>query len=219
MSYESAAIATQEMKSLSRFRRPVGAIAVLALAAGLSGCGAQEQARPAESNTVSATAACFNPTSYASWAREVADGPVWITPGFVGEELDANSGDTYALPLATVNGDPSCSQPGAVRKNPANEVKLYTATHDPDQINEVPQSDINFITTSDGNGVNAVKKSGLVFTQCIEFNKAEDNFGTGEVPKEAAFPQSDGTWHKKEIATKHTDGVNGAFAANRALNQ
>ena len=121
--------------------------------------------------------------------------------------------------MATVNGDPSCSQPGAVRKNPANEVKLYTATHDPDQINEVPQSDINFITTSDGNGVNAVKKSGLVFTQCIEFNKAEDNFGTGEVPKEAAFPQSDGTWHKKEIATKHTDGVNGAFAANRALNQ
>ena len=220
MSYESAAIATQEMKEgLSRFHRIVGTTAVLALAAGLSGCGAQEQARPAESNTGSAAAAGFDPTSYDSWAHEVTDGPVWIAPGFVSEKLDANSSDTYALPLATVNGDPSCSQPGAVRKNPANEVKLYTATHDPDQINEVPQSDINFIITSDGNGVNAVKKSGLVFTQCIEFNKAEDNFGTGEVPKEAAFPQSDGTWHKKEIATKHTDGVNGAFAANRALNQ
>lgn len=218
MSYELAAIATQEVKGLSRFRRPVGAIAVLALAAGLSGCGAQEQARPAESNTDSAVAAGFDPTSYDSWAHKV-EGPVWIAPGYVSEELDANNGNTYALPLATVNGNPSCSQPGAVRKNPANEVKLYTATHDPDQIDEVPQSDINFITTADGNGINAVKKSGLVFTQCIEFNKAEDDFGTGEVPKEAAFSQSDGTWYKKEIATKHTDGVNGVFAANRALNQ
>lgn len=119
MSYESAAIATQEVKGLSWFRRPAGAIAALALAAGLSGCGAQEQARPAESNTGSAAAAGFNPTSYDSWAHEVADGPIWIAPGFVSKELDANSGDTYALPLATVNGDPSCSQPGAVRKNPS----------------------------------------------------------------------------------------------------
>lgn len=167
MSYESAAIATQEMKGLSRFRRPVGAIAVLALAAGLSGCGAQEQARPTESGTSSTVAAeeGFRPTHYASWADEV-EGPVWIAPGYVSKKLDANSGDTYALPLATVKGDPSCSQPGAVRKNPAADVKLYTATHDPEQINEVPQSDINFITTSDGNGVNAVKESGLVVTQC-----------------------------------------------------
>ena len=71
MSYESAAIATQEMKGLSQFRRPVGAIAVLALAAGLSGCGAQEQARPAESNTGSAAAAGFDSTSYDSWADKV----------------------------------------------------------------------------------------------------------------------------------------------------
>ena len=219
MSYESAAIATQEMKGLSQFRRPVGAIAVLALAAGLSGCGAQEQARPAESNTGSAAAAGFDSTSYDSWADKVADSPVWIAPGFVSKKLDTNSGETYAQPLATVKGDSSCSQPGAVKKNPAADVKLYTATHDPKQINEVPQSDINFITTSDGNGVNAVKKSGLVFTQCIEFHKSEDNFGAGEVPKEAAFPQSDGTWHRVEIATEHTDGVNGALAANRALNQ
>ena len=219
MSYESAAIATQEMKGLSQFRRPVGAIAVLALAAGLSGCGVSEQAQPAESNTGSAAAAGFDSTSYDSWAHKVANGPVWIAPGFVSEKLDANSGDTYALPLATVNGDPSCSQPGAVKKNPANEVKLYTVTHSPDQINEVPQSDINFITTSDGNGVNAVKESGLVVTQCIEFHKSEDNFGAGEVPKEAAFPQPDGTWRRVEIATEHTDGVNGALAANRALNQ
>lgn len=219
MSYESAAIATQEMKGLSQFRRPVGAIAVLALAAGLSGCGAQEQAQPAESNTGSAAAAGFDSTSYDSWAHEVADGPVWIAPGFVSEKLDTNSGETYAQPLATVKGDPSCSQPGAVKKNPAADVKLYTATHDPKQINEVPQSDINFITTSDGNGVNAVKESGLVVTQCIEFHKSEDNFGAGEVPKEAAFPQPDGTWYRVEIATEHTDGVNGALAANRALNQ
>jgi len=206
-------------EGLSQFRRPVGAIAVLALAAGLSGCGVSEQAQPAESNTGSAAAAGFDSTSYDSWAHKVANGPVWIAPGFVSEKLDANSGDTYALPLATVNGDPSCSQPGAVKKNPANEVKLYTVTHSPDQINEVPQSDINFITTSDGNGVNAVKESGLVVTQCIEFHKSEDNFGAGEVPKEAAFPQPDGTWRRVEIATEHTDGVNGALAANRALNQ
>lgn len=56
-------------------------------------------------------------------------------------------------------------------------------------------------------------------TQCIEFHKSEDNFGAGEVPKEAAFPQPDGTWHRVEIATEHTDGVDGALAANRALNQ
>jgi len=43
MSYESTAIETREMKEgLSQFRRPVGAIAVLALAAGLSGCGVSE---------------------------------------------------------------------------------------------------------------------------------------------------------------------------------
>lgn len=218
MSHELA-LPTSTQENWHGFRKPLGAIAALALAAGLSGCGAQEQARPAESNTGSTAAAGFNPTSYGSWADEVAGGSVWIAPGFVSEELDANSGDTYALPLATVKGDPSCSQPGAVKKNPAADVKLYTATHDPKQINEVPQSDINFITTSDGNGVNAVKESGLVVTQCIEFHKSEDNFGAGEVPKEAAFPQPDGTWHKMQIATKHTDGVNGALAANRALNQ
>jgi len=105
------------------------------------------------------------------------------------------------------------------KRTHAIEVMLYTVTHSPDQINEVPQSDINFITTSDGNGVNAVKESGLVVTQCIEFHKSEDNFGAGEVPKEAAFPQPDGTWRRVEIATEHTDGVNGALAANRALNQ
>lgn len=218
MSHELA-LPTSTQENWHRFPKPLGAIAVLALAAGLSGCGAQEQARPAESNTGSAAAAGFDSTSYDSWAHEVADGPVWIAPGFVSEKLDTNSGETYAQPLATVKGDPSCSQPGAVRKNPAADVKLYTATHDPEQINEVPQSDINFITTSDGNGVNAVKESGLVVTQCIKFHKTEDNFGAGEVPKEAAFPQPDGTWHKMEIATKHTDGVNGALAANRALNQ
>ncbi len=219
MSHELT-LPTSTQENWHGFRKPLGAIAALALAAGLPGCGAQEQARPTESGTSSTVAAeeGFRPTHYASWADEV-EGPVWIAPGYVSEELDANSGDTYALPLATVKGDPSCSQPGAVKKNPATEVKLYTATHDPKQINEVPQSDINFITTSDGNGVNAVKESGLVVTQCIEFHKAEDNFGAGEVPKEAAFPQPDGTWHKMEIATKHTDGVNGALAANRALNQ
>lgn len=217
MSHELA-LPTSTQENWRGLRKPLGAIAALALAAGLSGCGAQEQAQPAESSTDSATAADFSPTSYASWADEV-EGPVWIAPGYVSKKLDANSGDTYALPLATVKGDPSCSQPGAVRKNPAADVKLYTATHDPEQINEVPQSDINFITTSDGNGVNAVKESGLVVTQCIEFHKAEDNFGAGEVPKEAAFPQPDGTWHKMQIATEHTDGVNGALAANRALNQ
>lgn len=219
MSHELA-LPTSTQENWHRFPKPLSAIAALALAAGLSGCGAQEQARPTESGTSSTVAAeeGFRPTHYASWADEV-EGPVWIAPGYVSKKLDANSGDTYALPLATVKGDPSCSQPGAVRKNPAADVKLYTATHDPEQINEVPQSDINFITTSDGNGVNAVKESGLVVTQCIKFHKTEDNFGAGEVPKEAAFPQPDGTWHKMEIATKHTDGVNGALAANRALNQ
>lgn len=218
MSHELAlAMSTQE--NWRGLRKPLGAIAVLALAAGLSGCGVSEQAQPAESNTGSAAAAGFDSTSYDSWAHEVADGPVWIAPGFVSKKLDTNSGETYAQPLATVKGDSSCSQPGAVKKNPAADVKLYTATHDPKQINEVPQSDINFITTSDGNGVNAVKESGLVVTQCIEFHKSEDNFGAGEVPKEAAFPQPDGTWHRVEIATEHTDGVNGALAANRALNQ
>ena len=134
MSHELA-LPTSTQENWRGLRKPLGAIAALALAAGLSGCGAQEQAQPAESSTDSATAADFGPTSYDSWAREIADGPVWVAPGFVSEKLDANSGDTYALPLATVKGDPSCSQPGAVKKNPATEVKLYTATHDPKQIN------------------------------------------------------------------------------------
>ncbi len=185
----------------------------------MSSCGTSEQAQPTQSSEqASTTSAVFNPDAYDSWASEIADGPVWIAPGFVSEQLDADQGHASALPLATIDGDPSCSQPGAIKSSPVSEVRLYTATRDPNQINEVPQSQIKWITTVDGNATSSVSKNGVT-TQCVEFSRSEDDFGLGEVPDKAAFPQGDGTWRKTVIATEYDHGLNEALAANGELNQ
>lgn len=217
MSYESAAIATQEMKSLSRFRRPVGAIAVLALAAGLSGCGAQEQ-RNASSETSVSSSRQSDP-SYSDLARAIGNGPVEVATGFLTEELDPNIGKVYAVSLAAVNGDPTCEDIGKVQRVPRKNVRLYTATHNPHHIEEVPRKAMRYQTTLDGNATADLDKTDTIRIQCVKFEGGKDDFDPAtQIPSQAVFNR-DGNDRKTIVVTKMDGGLNAALRKNGELNK
>lgn len=231
MSYESAAIATQEMKGLSRFRRPVGAIAVLALAAGLSGCGAAHEDSGATETPAAAvtptsvdpyypeTSSLFNPTSYDAWGEVIDSHPVWVAPGIITEKADPNSGSAATLPLATVNGMPACSgsRIGESIQVPKDNIKLYTVNQESKTVSEVPDKYQYYQVFTDGTKIDITKFS--TEAECVQFQDKIDGYTKGDVPSQAIFSQQNGTSRASYVARNFKDGgLNAAKAANDKLN-
>ena len=231
MSHESVAIATQEMNSMSRFRRPVGAIAVLALAAGLSGCGAAHESGSATQTpeaTVTPTSvdpyypetsSLFNSTSYYDWGEVIDSYPVWVAPGIITEKADPNSGSAATLPLATVNGMPACSgsRIGESIQVPKDNIKLYTVNQESKTVSEVPDKYQHYQVFTDGTKIDITKLS--TKAQCVQYQPGEDGYTKGDVPPQAIFSQQNDTSRASYVAKSFEDGgLNAAKAANDKLN-
>lgn len=231
MSYESAAIATQEVKGLSQFRRPVGAIAVLALAAGLSGCGAAHESGSATQTpeaTVTPTSvdpyypetsSLFNSTSYYDWGEVIDSYPVWVAPGIITEKADPNSGSAATLPLATVHGMPACSgsRIGESIQVSKDNIKLYTVNQESKTVSEVPDKYQHYQVFTDGTKIDITKLS--TKAQCVQYQPGVDGYTKGDVPSQAIFSQQNGTSRASFVARNFENGgLNAAKAANNKLN-
>lgn len=231
MSYESAAIATQEVKGLSQFRRPVGAIAVLALAAGLSGCGAAHESGSATQTpeaTVTPTSVdpyypetsdLFDQTSYDAWGKVIGEHAVWVAPGIITEKADPNSGSAATLPLATVHGMPACSgsRIGESIQVSKDNIKLYTVNQESKTVSEVPDKYQHYQVFTDGTKIDITKLS--TKAQCVQYQPGVDGYTKGDVPSQALFPQQNGPSRASYVAKSFEDGgLNAAKDANDKLN-
>lgn len=231
MSHESAAIATQEMNGVSQFRRPVGAIAVLALAAGLSSCGAAHESgsateTPAATVTPTSvnpnypeTSSLFNPASYDAWGEVIGERAVWVAPGTVTSEADPNSGSAATLPLVTVNGMPACggSRIGESIQVPKDDVELYTVDPESKTVSEVPDENRHYQVFTDGTKIDITKFS--TEAECVQFQDKIDGYTKGDVPSQAIFSQQNGTSRASYVAKRYDDGgLNAAKEANDKLN-
>ena len=233
MSHESAAIATQEMKDkgLSRFHRIVGTTAVLALAAGLPGCGAAHESGSATQTpeaTVTPTSvdpyypetsSLFNSTSYYDWGEVIDSYPVWVAPGIITEKADPNSGSAATLPLATVNGMPACSgsRIGESIQVSKDNIKLYTVNQESKTVSEVPDKYQHYQVFTDGTKIDITKLS--TKAQCVQYQPGVDGYTKGDVPSQAIFSQQNGTSRVSYVAKSFEDGgLNAAKAANDKLN-
>ena len=231
MSHESAAIATQEMKGLSQFRRPVGAIAVLALAAGLSGCGAAHEdsgATETPEATVTPTSVdpyypetsdLFDQTSYDAWGKVIGEHAVWVAPGIITEKADPNSGSAATLPLATVHGMPACSgsRIGESIQVSKDNIKLYTVNQESKTVSEVPDKYQHYQVFTDGTKIDITKLS--TKAQCVQYQPGVDGYTKGDVPSQAIFSQQNGTSRASFVARNfESGGLNAAKAANNKLN-
>lgn len=231
MSHESVAIATQEMNSMSRFRRPVGAIAVLALAAGLSGCGAAHEDSGATETPAAAvtptsvdpyypeTSSLFNPTSYDAWGEVIDSHPVWVAPGIITEKADPNSGSAATIPLVTVSGMPACSPSRVGEKIQVSRenIELYTVDPEGKAVSEVPDEYRHYQAFTDGTKIDVTKFSPEA--QCVLFQEGVDGYKKGDVPSQALFPQQNGPSRASYVAKRYDDGgLNAAKEANDKLN-
>ncbi len=233
MSHESAAIATQEMKDkgLSRFHRIVGTTAVLALTAGLSGCGAAHEdsgatEKPAAAVTPTSvdpyypeTSDLFDQTSYDAWGEVIGEHAVWVAPGIITEKADPNSGSAATLPLVTVNGMPACdgSRIGESIQVSKDDVELYTVDPESKAVSEVPDEDRHYQVFTNGTKIDITKFS--TEAECVQYQPGVDGYTKGDVPSQAIFSQQNGTSRASYVAKRYDDGgLNAAKAANDKLN-
>ncbi len=238
MSHELAAIATQEAtqemkdKGLSRFHRIVGTTAVLALAAGLPGCGAAHESGSATQTpeaTVTPTSVdpyypetsdLFDQTSYDAWGKVIdSPYPVWVAPGIITEKADPNSGSAATLPLVTVNGMPACdgSRIGESIQVSKDDVELYTVDPESKTVSEVPDEDRHYQVFTNGTKIDITKFS--TEAECVQFQPGVDGYTKGDVPPQALFSQQNGTSRAFYVAKSFEDGgLNAAKAANDKLN-
>lgn len=223
--YKPAAEATPQ------FRRPVGAIAVLALAAGLPGCGAAHESGSATQTpeaTVTPTSVdpyypetsdLFDQTSYDDWGEVIGEHAVWVAPGIITEKADPNSGSAVTLPFATVNGMPACSgsRIGESIQVSKDNIKLYTVNQESKTVSEVPDKYQHYQVFTDGTKIDITKLS--TKAQCVQFQPGVDGYTKGDVPPQAIFSQKDGTSRASYVARNFKDGgLNAAKAANDKLN-
>ncbi len=223
--YKPAAEATPQ------FRRPVGAIAVLALAAGLSGCGAAHESGSATQTpeaTVTPTSVdpyypetsdLFDQTSYDAWGEVIGEHAVWVAPGIITEKADPNSGSAVTLPFATVNGMPACSgsRIGESIQVSKDNIKLYTVNQESKTVSEVPDKYQHYQVFTDGTKIDITKLS--TKAQCVQYQPGVDGYKEGDVPSQAIFSQKDGTSRASYVAKSFENGgLNTAKAANNKLN-
>ena len=214
-----------------RFRRPVGAIAVLALAAGLSGCGAAHEDSGATEKSAATvtprsvdpyypeTSSLFNPTSYDDWGDVINSHPVWVAPGIITEKADPNSGSAATIPLVTVSGMPACggSRIGESIQVSKDDVELYTVDPESKAVSEIPDEDRHYQAFTDGTKIDVAKFS--IKAQCVQFQEGVDGYKEGDVPSQALFPQQNGPSRASYVAKRYGDGgLNAAKEANDKLN-
>lgn len=223
--YKPAAEATPQ------FRRPVGAIAVLALAAGLPGCGAAHESGSATQTpeaTVTPTSVdpyypetsdLFDQTSYDDWGEVIGEHAVWVAPGIITEKADPNSGSAATIPFVTVSGMPACSasRVGERIQVSRENIELYTVDPESKTVSEVPDEDRHYQAFSNGTKIDTTKFS--TEAQCVLFQKGVDGYKEGDVPSQAIFPQQNGPSRASYVAKRYDDGgLNAAKAANDKLN-
>lgn len=230
MSHELA-LPTSTQENWHRFPKPLGAIAALALAAGLSGCGAAHEdsgatEKPAAAVTPTSvdpyypeTSSLFNPTSYDDWGEVIDSYPVWVAPGIITEKADPNSGSAATLPLVTVNGMPACdgSRIGESIQVSEDDVELYTVDPESKAVSEVPDKDRHYQVFTNGTKIDITKFS--TEAECVQFQPGVDGYTKGDVPPQALFSQQNGTSRASYVAKSFEDGgLNAAKAANDKLN-
>lgn len=214
-----------------RFRRPVGAIAVLALAAGLSGCGAAHESGSATETpeaTITPTSVdpyypetsdLFDQTSYDDWGEVIGEHAVWVAPGIITEKADPNSGSAATIPLVTVSGMPACggSRIGESIQVSKDDVELYTVDPESKTVSEVPDEDRHYQVFTNGTKIDITKFS--TEAECVQFQDKIDGYTKGDVPSQAIFSQQNGTSRASYVAKRYDDGgLNAAKAANDKLN-
>ena len=230
MSHELAlAMSTQE--NWRGLRKPLGAIAVFALAAGLSGCGAAHESGSATQTpeaTVTPTSVdpyypetsdLFDQTSYDDWGEVIGEHAVWVAPGIITEKADPNSGSAVTLSLATVNGMPACSgsRIGESIQVSKDNIKLYTVNQESKTVSEVPDEDRHYQVFTNGTKIDITKFS--TEAECVQFQDKIYGYTKGDVPSQAIFSQQNGTSRASYVARNFKDGgLNAAKAANDKLN-
>lgn len=230
MSHELA-LPTSTQENWHGLRKPLGAIAALALAAGLSGCGAAHESSSATETPAAAvtptsvdpyypeTSSLFNPTSYDAWGEVIDSHPVWVAPGIITEKADPNSGSAATLPLVTVNGMPACSpsRVGERTQISRENIELYTVDPESKTVSEVPDEDRHYQAFTDGTKIDVTKFSPEA--QCVLFQEGVDGYKKGDVPSQALFPQQNGPSRASYVAKSFEDGgLNAAKDANDKLN-
>lgn len=165
---------SRESLFTSKWWTTIGAVGSLAVSPFVGSCAAESQSPKPAPETPSAASAASGSLTYAELADKIGDSnSVWIAPVAYPESAGENNG-IIVRPVAEVDGDPTCQEPGESRQVGSAQVEYYAVKNN--QLAKVDAPSAEAATRSDSVDQNTVT--------CVQFDGAVDGFQPGaELPQ------------------------------------